>query len=143
MNKKTDIEVLFPGKTITIAGEEILITPFKLTQIPEVAKLVAKYVRGADSESALDVPKMIEEAGEDVFSMMCVATGKSRQWLDDLSGADGMDLLSAIIEENADFFIRKVTPQMTALGKRLTDGLKSSKSSSSTDTDSVISETTP
>lgn len=121
IEKKDELEVLFPGRVITVAGEELLITPFKLTQIPVVAGLMAKYYRLSGTSDTLDVVDLIEKAGDDVWKMMCMSLGKDRAWLDTLNAEEGVDLLSAIIEENSDFFIKKLSPAMTDLTTRLTD----------------------
>lgn len=119
----SELEVLFPGRVITVAGEAILIMPFRLTQIPVIASMMAKYYRLSGTSETLDVVDLIEKAGEDVWTMMCMAIGKDRAWLDTLSGEEGVELLSTIIEENSDFFIRKLSPAIVALSERVTAGV--------------------
>lgn len=132
--KVDDLEVLFPGRRLNIAGGVLLITPFKLTQVPRVAALFARYYAmtaeprlATDPIIRIDPEKLILAAGDDVWEIMCMATGKDRVWLDGLSANDGVDLLKAIIEENADFFIKKLAPTVTVLSEKVMAGAQLSK----------------
>ena len=128
-DSQAELNVLFPqGKTITIGGEEVTITPFTFGQLPQVMKVMkglAETAKGKklDASLALDV---FSEAGDDIIILMAKCIGKDIMFITSLQQDEGIALMLAFLEVNADFFIKKVLPMLKADMKQvsLKAGLK-------------------
>lgn len=124
-----DLAVLFPGKEVTAQGETLTVVPFFFGQFPKAIKLmqpVAQALRGSDimdfsqdggkvnfkisPDWVLKLPQIMAEGGEALIEMVAFATSKPRKWFDTLPGDEGVNLTKAVLEVNADFFVRKMLP---------------------------------
>lgn len=151
-----DLDVLFPaGKEIQAGGETLIIKPLKFGQLPQASRLLApvsKQIAAAFKASgeqtladvAAQLVELMAESGEDVLRALGFFLGKPREWFDALDPDEGIALLYAVIEVNADFFNRRVLPLLvTPAAANPQTGEKSSDSSSQTGTVQPTSATTP
>jgi hypothetical protein len=124
-----ELEVLFPDQELVISGETVLVKPLKFGQLPKAIKLLKPVsdalqaagifaLRGeaGNAQFALDpawplkIVDMLAVGGEDLLQFLAFAVGKPRAWLDTLDTDDGVKLVKAVFEINADFFVRRVFP---------------------------------
>lgn len=105
-----DIDTLLPDRNIEVAGEQIIVRPYKFAQLPQASAIVAKYMNMFQAGQQPDLVALLTEGGEDIFKLMCLATNKDRKWLDTLEAEDGINLLAVVVEVNYDFFTRKLSP---------------------------------
>ena len=128
-----DLNVLFPeGTKITIKGEEINLMPFTFGQLPKAIQLLAPITRAlaASGVNATDGVSgqlsgwvdLLASAGEDVLALLAWGIKKERCWFDDMSTEDGVMLLRAFVEVNADFFVQKLLPLVGGSQTQAQDG---------------------
>lgn len=125
--KKSDIETLFPDVEAKAKGETLTLRPFTFGQFPKAIKLLrpitdAVQDAGIAGMSAagfslapdwpLRLPQVMDEAGESVIEFVAFATGKPREWFDDLAADEGLALTKAVFEVNGDFFVRRIAPKL-------------------------------
>jgi hypothetical protein len=110
---------VLPNNTAVIAGgEQFTIREFGFGQIPAVSRhLAALFDNFGTAE--LNIPRLLAEGGEDVLAVLCLATGKPRDWFDTLPMDEGVNLLSAVITVNADTFQKKMLPALQGLLKQV------------------------
>jgi hypothetical protein len=145
------ITTLFPqGRTLKLNGEDVTIKPFKFKDFATVSKNVTKIVKDGlnlEENKNINVATFLHVLGncnEEVSTIMCLATGKPRPWVDGLEMDDAFSLTAAIVEVNISFFTQKVLPrlgEMTSLfgGAKKSDGTESSSDSSAEGTALQIS----
>lgn len=151
-----DLDVLYPtGKDVQAGGETLTIKPIKFGQLPQASRLIAPISKQlaaafrADGErtiidtAALFVD-LLASSGEDLLAALGFFTGKPREWFDTLDNDEGLALLNAVFEVNADFFSRKVLPMFAqAAPQSQPIGAMPSESSSPADTGPATLPTTP
>lgn len=149
-----EIALLFPsGKEITLKGKKVIVKPFGFGKFPKVLQL-AKDLKldneapaGADGVAvakSLDIGTIMAENADKVVDLCALALGVKSDYLDDLPPDEGIELCQAIIEVNADFFIKRLQPKLlTALsGLSGSVGALLLQDSSQPGTGSEISSTT-
>lgn len=123
MNEEVkQIEQLFPsGKEVTLKGKVFNIKPFGFGKFPKVLKLLKDMKDVASTDATLasvDVPTLVMENADVVVEFAILATGEKKEFFDDLPLDEAVELLQAIIEVNADFFVKRLQPKLlTALSK--------------------------
>ena len=124
-----DIQTLFPGKEITIAGETIQITPIKLGQLPKALALMMKIGSLVSaSNGANDLAPVIAYGGDELLNLIAETTKKPRAFIDDLYADDAVELVTAFLEVNKSFFVEKVLPKFPGLAEKLSNFQKQSSS---------------
>jgi len=161
----SDLDVLFPGLTAKVRGEEVAVHPFYFGQLAKVAKLVKPIAEALiasglltitpDSENKTSniqlasnfIPKMFEVAdgaAEPVLQLIALAIRKERMWLDAVQIDEGIDLTTKVFQVNSDFFVKRVMPMLDSkLSKYVTIGETSSPGSSVPATGDQTSTSTP
>ena len=66
-----------------------------------------------DAQLAVWVTNLLGNAGDDLFAIIELATGKEPAFFDMLDADDGLKIALAVIEVNKDFFVQKVMPLIT------------------------------
>lgn len=130
-----DVYVVTPCE-VAVAGKAVAVSPLRVRQIPAFARHVAPvaaFLMNGDLLAA------VAAGGEDMVKALAVATGEPEDWLGDLLPDEFVALAAAVMEVNADFFVRRVAPALAAAGETMktqmpTAGETSSPSSSTTDT---------
>lgn len=115
----TESEILFPkGKELEISGETLLVEKMKLHQIIKgTGKLggVFDLAYAAFLNDTIDnaaIFKIFETDGDNVLDYIAIALNKDRSFVDNLEMDEAIEVLIAIVEVNADFFVSKVMPMM-------------------------------
>lgn len=110
MTPEKELKILFPEREFKSSLGEISVSPFKFGQFPKVLEVVNKYSdvfsNGGDLVSGLMAKGT--EALNDLALLFFFCTVKDRDWLDQMSGDEALDLIFKVFEVNADFFIQKV-----------------------------------
>lgn len=140
-----DIAALLPDvREVTANGETLKISPFLFTQVLKAGKVIKPlfgairscgfYVPIGDRmvlspDWQLLIPDLVAEAGDGVVELLLIQTGKSRQWLDQLSQPEGVVLTRTMFEVNVSFFSRETMPLLSdllAAKPQTSDGVPSS-----------------
>lgn len=111
-----DLSVVFEPttQTVTIGQDQITVTPIrigKLQAFTQAIKPIASDVLDA-MEGSGDLLTTIELHGDRMIEAVQVATGLERGKLDEMLPDDFVRLTSAVVEVNADFFIKRLLPAM-------------------------------
>jgi hypothetical protein len=114
-----DLTLLFPaGQQLSIRDENITIKPFKFGDLPKVFKCLeplttsmAKMVADRNTSPAA-IAMLMAEGGDSVLDLMVIGSKQNKVWIEELEMDEGVELLTAIFEVNADFFIQKVLPKV-------------------------------
>lgn len=100
-------------KTLTIAGQALTIEPVRLGQLGAflraVQPIAAELVNGE-----VDVVALLADHTERVLAALSAATGQPHAWVAALALDEAVLLAAAVIEVNADFFVQRVMPAVTA-----------------------------
>lgn len=131
MQKKDELNVLFPNEKLTIAGEEIEVKEYSLIQQLQHRALFMPFVtalRGtlskAEAEFGLDgLMNLIAEHYQDVLQLVSLSVGKPLDWVQSLTGEDAEAVLMMWWAVNSDFFTRQAVQPM--LEKMAQENLKS------------------
>ena len=111
-----ELQQLFPaGKQITISDANLTITPFKFGELPKVFKAIEPIAGslGALMSGRPDVSviaQLLGEGGDSIIDLIVIGSRQPRTWIEALEIDEGVEVLTAIFEVNADFFTRKVLP---------------------------------
>jgi hypothetical protein len=164
-----DLAILFPGRDVTVNGETITVMPFYFGQHPKAIALLSPVVNalqsanilrisdngkgGLDMKMASDIvdrlPSVMETVADGLelsIKLLMFALGKPREWFDTIPGDDGYKLLFAVLQENSDFFTKRILPMFGLTAKAspqiLETGAPSSPASSEPATDGQTSSAT-
>ncbi len=118
----SDLEVLHPaGREVQAGGETIVVKPLKFGQLPQASRLlaplskqIAQAFKSGDTRTLADTAALFVDllatGGDDLLAALGFFVGKPREWFDTLENDEGLALLNAVFEVNADFFSRRVLP---------------------------------
>jgi hypothetical protein len=113
----TTLQQLFPlGKEVQIADKSLRITPFKLGELPRVFKAVEPITAlvvealGSTQSQMTSLAKIMVGGGDNVIDLLAIGSRQPRAWIDELELDAGVELLAAVIEVNASFFVQRVLP---------------------------------
>ncbi|CAK0743387.1 conserved hypothetical protein [Gammaproteobacteria bacterium] len=108
----SDIETLIPpSETLTIGGENVVVSPLKVGQLPAFLRAVQPIISHL-SEPSIDWLTMFGERGDDLLTAVAIAVKKPRTWVADLDAHDAILLAAKVIEINSNFFTRTVLPKL-------------------------------
>jgi hypothetical protein len=129
-------------ETLEIAGETLEISPLKVGELPAFLRAIRPFAEHLGAE--VDWLQLFGERGEDVVIALAVAVRRPRDWVAGLPLDEAIRLAEVVVEVNADFFIRQVTPALLRLGGRIgtistTAGRMPSSASSARDTATATS----
>lgn len=116
MTEKSDLEILFPGVEVVVGGESILIKPFTTGQLLRSSKLLAQLAplakKHTDEDGKLDMVLLMTEAGGLVIELISIAAKRSVAWVEETAPDEAMDLAFAIVEQNQEYFAKKLGPRL-------------------------------
>lgn len=108
---------------VTVGPETFHILPFGFeTQVLLSAKLAAAMAKaGFAAGASISFEDLVDHAGDILFWAASIAIGKPRSYLSTLSEfEDGMRILEAVYEANAEVFAKKVVPSLLDRLRKLT-----------------------
>jgi hypothetical protein len=127
-----DLKVLLPDEDLILNGEEIAVRPFPFGKIPKVVTQASMLIQmvlslppdlitdegNIDIENpatAIILASMLEQGGEQIFSILALAVGKPKEWVESLPPDEGLLLLIKVWEVNKDFFMKRLGPLLRKL----------------------------
>ncbi|MGH8572894.1 MAG: hypothetical protein ACREX8_10000, partial [Gammaproteobacteria bacterium] len=99
-----------PG-SIDIDGETIEISPLRIGELPAFTRAIRPFAEQLTGE--MDWPSLIADHGEAVLQALAIAARRPCSWVEGLAIDEAIRLADALLEVNADFFVRAVTPACT------------------------------
>lgn len=120
-----ELTQLFPsGKQISIKDENLTIKPFKFGELPKVFKTIepitgslTQLINNRDNP-AVAIAGIFATGGDSIVELLVIGAKKPVEWVNDLEMDEGIELLTAVIEVNADFFIQKVLPHLSKVAQK-------------------------
>lgn len=119
----SDLNIIYPeGIKLTLQGQEITVNKFKFGQLPKVMRAI-KTIAGPALEAIQkgtepNLELFLENGAEisaDLMNLMGECIGKPTSFIESLDIDEGVRLISSFFEVNADFFIKKVLPELKNL----------------------------
>jgi len=116
-----ELSELFPeGRRVEVRqrGSEqadvFIVRPFTIGQLPRVLKAIRALLEAGsmDAEGNVNLFDAFALGAEHAIELLSVATAKPREYFDNLDVDQGIELLGAVVEINADFFKQKVQPRI-------------------------------
>ncbi|MDO8892325.1 MAG: hypothetical protein Q7V00_10805 [Sulfurimicrobium sp.] len=104
-------------ETVTIGGETLDITPLKVGELPAFARAVRPVASKLTPDP--DWLRLLSEDGDSVILALAIACRRPPKWVAALALDEAIHLAEAVFEANADFFIRRVVPEITRVSQRI------------------------
>lgn len=96
---------------VDVGGKRVSITPIKTRELPAmmraVGPIMAEVQRG-------DIMAALTANADALIDAVSIGARLDRTWVDGLDVDDLMTLAGAVVESNADFFVRRVMPILIA-----------------------------
>lgn len=117
--------------TVTFRGEPIAVAPLLLQKwppflrhlkpmLPQLGGAYTALDAGNDAAVGMIVVDLLAEHGEDLFAAIGIAIDKPAEWVADTDDVGGLiELVTAIVAVNGDFFARQVAPRLAGLPMQL------------------------
>jgi len=118
-----DLEALIPqSRAVTTAVGDIVVAPLVTAQIPPFLRhsrplfdAIEGGLNGDFDTQAPDWLTLLETHGEAIIQAVAVATGQAPATIGRLPPDQTIALVQAILEENLDFFVRRLLPAVSQL----------------------------
>ena len=104
-------------KTLMVGGETLDITPLKVGELPAFARAVRSIAGKLGHDP--DWLRLLSEDGEAVIMALAIACRRPPEWVSGLALDDAIRLAEAVFCANADFFIRRVVPEITRVSQTI------------------------
>lgn len=103
--------------SLLIAGDTLELTPLKVGELPAFTRAIRPFAErlGADP----DWFALLAEHGEAVLDALAIASRRPRAWVEGLDVDEAIRLAEALLEVNADFFVRRVSPEIARVAASL------------------------
>ena len=111
-------DVLPPVPTqVSAGGEMVEITPLRVGELPAFLRAVQPVASRLAGD--IDWITLFAEQGEAVLEVVALACRREKSWVAGLAVDDAIRLAEAAVEVNADFFIRRVAPELSRIAQAL------------------------
>ena len=104
-------------ESVEIGGETLEISPLKVGELPAFARAVRPIASKVTSDP--DWLRLLSEDGESVILALAIACRRPPDWVAALAVDEAIRLGEAVFQANADFFIRRVVPEITQMSARI------------------------
>lgn len=94
-------------RRVSLAGRDFDLLPLRMRQLPAFARHVEPVLPLLMGGRYI---QLITDHSEAMLEAVAIATGADRTWLDDLYPDQFVELLTPVVEVNADFFGRRILP---------------------------------
>jgi len=117
-----ELNDLFPeGRRVEVRqrgskeADVFIIRPFTIGQLPRVLGAIRALLEAGsvDAEGNVNLLDAFTFGAEYAIDLVGIATGMPREYFDNLDLDQGVELLAAVVEVNADFFKQRVQPRLT------------------------------
>lgn len=105
-----------PTSTAKFKGRDITIAPLKVGQIPTFARAIKPIGAsiGSASLDAASIMALVADFGENIVEAVSIASGVSKDELNDSTADELIELASIVLKVNSDFFKGRLTPAILA-----------------------------
>ncbi len=108
------IQAVIPqSNELTIAGEVIKIEAAKVGKLPKILQVIqpiAHLITNIKQGESLDLSGLFMLYMSDALELTAVLADKPRDWVDNLGIDQALQLFTALLEVNLDFFMSRVLP---------------------------------
>ena len=112
---------------VEVLGEKhiIPIRQIKTGKIPKLLRAAGPLmVRLGDRSQPLDINQLFMFHTEDCLNMLSVLIDRPREFVDEMEVEDSVKLITACLECNVDFFVRRILPLLEKQARQLTEEFK-------------------
>lgn len=102
---------------IEVGGERIELAPLRVGELPGFARAVQPVASRLSASP--DWLALLAEQGEPVIEAVAIAARRPRDWVAGLELDEAVRLADAVFGVNADFFVRRLLPALTAAAERM------------------------
>lgn len=120
--------------SLLIGGESLEITPLKVGELPAFARAVRPVAAKLSPDP--DWLRLLSEDGESVILALAIACRRPPDWVAALAVDEAIRLGEAVFQANADFFIRRVVPEITQMSARVSQQIGTATPGATPSTDS-------
>ena len=118
MDTNTQFAALPPVPTSILVGSETIdATPLRIGELPAFARAVRPIASKLSPNP--DWLRLLSEDGESVILALAIACRRPPEWVSTLALDEAILLAEAVFGANADFFIRRVVPEVTRVSNRI------------------------
>jgi len=104
-----DLNTLVPEPVVVeITGNRIEITPLRVGEFPAMLRAIRPFAEQLAGEP--DWLALLAGHGESLLDALALACRRPREWVDGLDLDDALQLVAAVFEVNADFFVQRLAP---------------------------------
>ncbi|QKS31495.1 MAG: hypothetical protein HT579_04235 [Candidatus Accumulibacter similis] len=103
--------------SIEIRGETLDLTPLRVGELPAFVRAIRPFAE--QLTTAIDWLGICADHGESLLEAVALASRRPRLWVDGLALDEAIRLAEALLEVNADFFVRRVSPEIDRVARRL------------------------
>lgn len=132
-------ELVNEPRIVTVGGRDVAVTPIRTRELPAFMRSVEPLFGLAATGAG--VAEMVLHNADAVIQATAIGARVERDWIDGLDLAELLLLAAAIMEVNADFFVRRLGPALTlamgSLSVRLAGMTLSSASSAQATTETT------
>lgn len=135
---QSDLQVLFPERTVTLSKEKVEVRPFPFGSIPRVIAILGNSIGllqnapdlkatvegdGENKELVLDektisfLVDVVGQGGDNIMELIAVAANKDIEYVKALDPDDGLKLAYKCYAVNQDFFKQRLKPLLEVLVK--------------------------
>jgi hypothetical protein len=104
------------GEVVKVNGEDIHIKPFTFGQLLKALKHLSNignsFTTGENLDDTSALLRVFSYHTEDVMGLLILATGKDKEFFENLDPEIGIDLAMAAWRVNQDFFAQKLAPKI-------------------------------
>lgn len=129
-----ELDIIDPQpESLTIDGEEMELRPLTVGRLPAFTRAI-RPMMPFFQDGEFDVVDLLADHGEDLIAAVAIASGRPSPWIEALDPINFVELATAAIQVNMDFFNRRLVPAIQAKASALSAGLPSSSDSREQDT---------
>ena len=113
----TGLDIITPAeRTVTIGSESITVTPIRMGKLQAfthaLEPIFGKVMEAIQGDA--DMLHVIAHHTGNMIDAVSIGTGLSRERIEELLPDEFLDLASAVLMANADFFARRLLPRVSA-----------------------------
>lgn len=124
-----DLSKMIPANpTITVGAEQVTIKNLKVGKLTQVVAAIQPFAHllpkpgNNPTSHPIDYFELVINHTDSVIDFTALILDKDPEWVKDLDVDQLVDILSAIVEVNLDFFIQKVLPSVSRAMVKLGSG---------------------
>jgi hypothetical protein len=113
----SDLEKVIPTpRAVTVKydgkDEVVFVEQIKVGQLPKVLECTYQLMPAFEGKGGFDPKVLFLRHTDDVLELVALCIKKPRAWVDELEIPDGVNLFTAVLEVNLDFFVQTVLPAL-------------------------------